>query len=68
MEELAENPEAFEIAAEAVKLVTNMKVKQGEGMWDMLKTMSPERMSGMMNMPDGFLESLNLKLIQIDKQ
>ena len=67
LEELAKSPEAFEIAAEAIKLASNFKVKQGEGMWDMFRAMSPERMSGVMNMPDGFLESLNLKLIRIDK-
>ncbi len=67
LEELAKSPEAFEIAAEAIKLASNFKVKQGEGMWDMFRSMSPERMSGVMNMPDGFLESLNLKLTRIDK-
>lgn len=67
LEELAKSHEAFEIAAEAIKLASNFKVKQGEGMWDMFRAMSPERMSSVMNMPDGFLESLNLKLTRIDK-
>ncbi len=69
MEEIAKCPEAFEIAAEAFKLATNMKMKPGEGMWDMMKSMSLEgigQMAGSM-LPEGFVESLNGKLIKIDK-
>ncbi len=69
MEEIAKNPEAFEIVSKAVKLATNFTVAPGEGMWDMMKTMSLEKMGGMMaGVPDGFLESVNAKLIQIDKE
>lgn len=70
MEELAECPEALEIVTNAVKLATNMKLAPGEGMWDMMKAMTPEdmcRMAGAM-MPEGFVESLNAKLIRIDKR
>lgn len=67
--EMAESPEAFEIVSKAVKLATNFDVKPGEGMWDMMKAMSPEKMveMGGSMLPEGFLESLNAKLIQIDK-
>ena len=69
MEELANCPEALEIAAKAIKLATNFMIKPGEGMWDMMRTMSPIGMMDMAggNVPDGFMESLNAKLIQIDK-
>ena len=68
MEEMAASPEALEITAKAVKLGTNFIVKPGVGMWDMMKTMTPESMCGMISsaMPEGFLESLNAKLIRID--
>ena len=70
MEELAKNPKALEIVSTAVKLTTNMKVAPGEGMWDMMKTMSLEGMSNMMSsmVPEGFLESVNAKLTKIDKE
>ncbi len=69
MEEISKCPEAFAIVVEAVKLAMNMKVAPGEGMWDMMKSMSPEKigeMAGSM-LPEGFVESLNGKLIQFDK-
>lgn len=44
LEELAKCPEAIEIAAKAVKLTMNMVVSPGEGMWDMMKGMSLERL------------------------
>lgn len=70
MLEIAKNPEALKLVSEAVKLVTNMVLVPGEGMWDMMKEMSPEKMVSLSGgtMPDGFLESLNMKLIQIDKE
>ena len=69
MEELAKSPEAFEITAHAVKLATNFIVRPGVGMWDMMKKMTPESMAGLASgtMPEGFLESLNAKLIKIDR-
>lgn len=69
MEEIAKSPEAMAIVAEAVKLTTNMKIAPGEGMWDMVKTMAPETMMTMAGAmaPEGFLESLNAKLIEVDK-
>lgn len=69
MLEIAKCAEAMEIVSKAVKLATNMDVKPGVGMWDMMKSMTPEgmvQMAGSM-MPDGFAESLNAQLIQIDK-
>lgn len=69
MEEIAKCPEAFAIVEEAVKLAMNMKVTPGEGMWDMFKSMNLEKvgeMAGSM-MPEGFVESLNSKLIRFDK-
>ncbi len=69
IEEISHSKEAMEIVAEAVKLTMNMKVVPGEGMWDMMKSMTPRKvceMAGSM-VPEGFMESLNAKLIQIDK-
>lgn len=68
-EEISQNPEAMEIASKAIKLATNMIVKPGEGMWDMMKSTSVESMASMAGslMPDGFIESLNAKLIKIKK-
>ena len=69
LEELAESPEALEIVSEAVKLATNFNLAPGVGMWSMMKAMTPEGMMAMAGdtMPKGFLESLNSKLIKIDK-
>lgn len=70
MEELAKCPEAFKIMADAIKIAMNMKMEPGVGMWDMMKAMTPEKMVGMAGgmAPEGFLESINAKLIKIDKQ
>lgn len=70
MEELADSPEAFAVIAEAVKLTMNMKIEPGVGMWDMLKGMTPEKIGQMAGnmVPEGFVESLNLKLIKIEKK
>ena len=54
-------------SAKAVKLATNFDIKPGVGMWDMMKRMTPETMAKMINMPDGFIESLNAQLIKIKK-
>lgn len=69
MEVLAACPEAIEIASRAIKLATNFSVEPGKGMWDMLKTSSPEHMIEMVSglVPEGFLESLNARLIKIDR-
>lgn len=67
-EDLARNEEAFKIAARAMKLTTNFDVTPGTGMWGMMKSMSLYGMQSMMpNLQEGFLESVNAKLIQIDK-
>lgn len=70
MEELSKCPEAFEVVHNAVKLATNFDVAPGVGMWDMMKGMTPEKMCGMAgsSMPKGFLESINAKLVKIDKK
>lgn len=70
MEELSKCPEAFEIVHNAVKLATNFDVAPGVGMWDMMKSMTPEKMCNMAgsSMPKGFLESINAKLVKIDKK
>ena len=67
MEDLSKNEEALALATRAVKLATNFDVKPGVGMWDMMKRMTPETMAKMINMPDGFIESLNAQLIKIKK-
>lgn len=69
LDEIAKSPEAMSIVTKAVKLAINMDVKPGTGMWDMMKTMTPESMVKMAGslMPDGFAESLNAQLILIDR-
>lgn len=69
MEELAKNEEALEIAAKAYKLTMNMTVKPGEGMWDMMKSMTLEKMGEMAGSlaPEGFMESVNAQLNKIKK-
>ena len=69
MEALAQSPEALEVVRTAVKLATTFDLAPGVGMWDMMKSMSPEKMMAMGGnmMPQGFLESLNAKLIKIDR-
>ncbi len=68
MEQMAEVPEALEVVSKAMKLATNFELVPGEGMWDMMKAISPQDMMQMAGstMPEGFLESLNAQLIQID--
>ena len=70
MEELSESPQALKVIQDAVYIAMNMKINPGVGMWDMMKSMTPEKMVGMAgNMaPEGFLESINAKLILIDKK
>ena len=67
--DMASCPEVYAIVSKAVKLATNFDIKPGEGMWDMMKAMSPEKMMGLAAglLPDGFLQSLNAQLIKIDK-
>ena len=68
MEDMAKSPEAIKVVSEAIKLASNFDVTPGTGMWDMMKSMAPQdivKMAGSM-IPDGFLESLNAKLIKID--
>lgn len=69
IEEISHSQEAMALVTEAVKLSMNMKVVPGEGMWDMMKKMTPQAMCemGSAMVPEGFLESLNAKLIKIDK-
>lgn len=69
MEELAKNAEAVKIAATAFKLTMNMTVKPGEGMWDMMKSMTLEKVGEMAGslVPEGFMESINAQLNKIKK-
>lgn len=69
LEELAKSPEALALAAKAIKLTMNMTVSPGEGMWDMMKGMSLDRLGEMAGSlaPEGFMESLNAQLIKIKK-
>lgn len=70
LEEISKSPEAMEVTAKAVKLATNFELAPGVGMWDMMKSMTPEAMVHMAGsmMPEGFAESLNAQLILIDKK
>ena len=69
LEELAKSPEALALAAKAIKLTMNMTVSPGEGMWDMMKGMSLDRLGELAGSlaPEGFMESLNAQLIKIKK-
>ena len=69
MEEIVACPEAMDIVSKAVRLATNMEMRPGVGMWDMMKSMTPESMVAMAGsmMPEGFAQSLNAQLIKIDK-
>ena len=69
LEALAQSPAALEVVRKAVKLATNFDLAPGTGMWDMMKSMTPENMMAMAGgmLPKGFLESLNAKLIEIDR-
>lgn len=69
LEELAKSPEALALAAKAIKLTMNMTVSPGEGMWDMMKAMTLDRLGEMAGSlaPEGFMESLNAQLIKIKK-
>ncbi len=69
LEEIGRSPEALEVVSKAIKLTMNMKLSPGEGMWDMMKSMSLDKMMDMAGSmaPDGFVESINAQLIKIDK-
>ncbi len=66
LEDLMKCQEAYDIVAKGVKLATNFDV--GGGMADMMKTMTVEEMISMggSSLPDGFVESINAQLIEID--
>ncbi|MDO4438103.1 MAG: glycoside hydrolase family 2 TIM barrel-domain containing protein [Eubacteriales bacterium] len=68
--EIAECPEAMEEVSKALKLATNFIVKPGQGVWEMVKTWSPEKAINAVggSMPDGFLESLNMKLNKFERK
>ena len=70
LEEISENDEAMELVTKAMKLITGMTLAKEEGMWDMMKKMKLESMKEMLGAmaPDGFLESLNMKLNEIKKE
>lgn len=69
LEELAQSEEALAITSQAIKLASGFDIAPGTEMWGMMKNMSPEKLMGLAGaaMPEGFLESLNFKLIQIEK-
>lgn len=68
MEEIARSPRAMEIVSEAVKLASGFDLAYGSGMWDMMKSMTPQSLFELAGstMPEGFAESLNARLIQVD--
>ena len=67
-EEIAKNAEALAIAGKAVKLLSGFVIEPGVGMWDMMKSMSMERMQNMMpDIPNGFIEGVNAQLTKIKK-
>ena len=70
LEEISENDEAMELVTKAMKLITGMTLAKGEGMWDMMKKMKLESMKEMLGTmaPEGFLESVNMKLNEIKKE
>lgn len=68
-EDISKCPEALEMISKAVKLATGFVISPGEGMWDMMKSMSMDSMKSMIGgaMPDGFVESVNAQLIKFKK-
>lgn len=67
--ELYNNEEAFAIATEAAYLATSFKMQDGKGMFEGLKNFTVEQMLTSMStgIQEGFLESINAKLIKIKK-
>ncbi len=66
--EIIRSPEAAEVASKAVKLAAGFDLAPGVGPWEILKEQSLEeiiRTNGV-KMPEGFMESLNAQLIEID--
>lgn len=68
MEEIARSPKALEIVSEAVKLASGFDLAPGSGMWDMMKSMTPQSLFELAGstMPEGFAESLNARLVRVD--
>lgn len=68
-EELSHNDEAFSIVSEAAYLATTFKIKKGDGMFNMFKHASVDKVMQSLagSMQEGFVESLNAKLTKIKK-
>lgn len=64
-----QSKDAGEVVTRAIKLATNFDLSPNAGMWNMIKGMTPEMLVSMVGdtLPKGFLESLNAKLIHIEK-
>lgn len=69
LEELSENDAAFAVILEAAGLAMPFPLQKENPMFQTFKASTPEQLFGMLgaSMPDGFLESINAKLILIPK-
>ena len=67
--DIAECDEAFAEIAEAMALATGFKIVKGQGMYNMLKDTTVEKMASLAGstLPEGFLERLNARLNRFEK-
>ena len=67
--DIAECDEAFAEVAEALTLATRFKIVKGQGMYNMLKDTTVEKMASLAGstLPEGFLERLNARLNRFEK-
>lgn len=68
LEEIAKSPEALEIVNKALKVAVGMQVSPESGIfWDVSRSKTPQELTHIDGLPEGFVESLNAQLIQIDR-
>jgi len=67
METLYENEEAFAVLQKVYKMIINIDLGPELPQWNMMKSMTPEKLIPIIGMPDGTLERVNAQLIKIKK-
>lgn len=66
-ETIYENEEAFAVICTPYKMIINVELGPDLPQWSMMKSMTPEKLFPIINMPDGTLERVNAQLIKIKK-
>ena len=66
-ETIYENEEAFAIIYKPYKMIINVELGPELPQWSMMKSMTPEKLFPVINMPEGTLERVNAQLIKIKK-